>query len=182
MNNKSRECEKCGAPLEIDASQCTYCGAWYEDNKREISPHYRQNIIVSILNLPQGIGEFGISSNRFFVSGLTITLVLYVLGWFFEDPQYWLNEKAILIWVGIIPMWLFSVALLWHAYRKVVLYALVISLVVFLVHMIVIWIIRGSLWDDHVGIAALVAGSWLAGWILGRLVHGIIRWRNARVQ
>lgn len=46
----------------------------------------------------------------------------------------------------------------------------------------VIWVIRGDLWDDHVGIAAMVAGASLIGWMLGRLLHGIIRLRKAYVS
>lgn len=179
---KTRDCEKCGAPLEKNKLQCTYCGTWYEGNKSGISGRSRPVEVKSILNLPKGVGEFGISSNLFFVMGVTVTIVLYVLGWFFEDQQFWLNETAMLIWVGIIPIFLFGVALLWRVTRKVMLYGLAISLMVFLMHVFVIWVIRGDLWDDHVGIAAIVAGSSLAGWLLGRLGHGMIRWRNTKVQ
>ena len=179
---KSRECEKCGAPLEKDTLNCVHCGTWYEGNKRVGSAQDRQKKLVSIQNLPQGMGEFGISSTNFFVTGVTITFLFYVLGWFFEDQQYWLNKTAMLIWVGIMPLCLFGIALLWRVARKVIVYGLIISLVVFLMHLAVIWAIRGDLWDDHVGIAAMVASSSFAGWLLGRLVHGIIRWRNARVQ
>ncbi len=182
MKMISRECEKCGAPLENDTFKCSHCGAWYEDNKGAGAAKDSQKKIVSILKLPQGLGEFGLSSSKFFVMTVTITLVLYTLGWFFEDPQYWLNETTMLIWVGMIPIWLFSAALLWRTILNTILYALVASLVVFLMHILVIWAIRGNLWDDHLGIAALVAGSWLAGWLLGRLAHGLIRWRNIRDQ
>jgi len=175
---KSRECEKCGAPLEKNGLQCVHCGTWYEGNKRMDSAQDYQNKLVSILNLPPGKEEFGISSTRFFVTGLTITFLFYVLGWFFEDKQYWLNETAMLIWVGIMPLCLFGIALLWRVDRKVMVYGLVISLVVFLIHLAVIWAIRGNLWDDHVGIAAMVAGSSFAGWLLGRLVHIMIRLRK----
>ena len=182
MAMKTRECEKCGASLEKNELQCAFCGTWYEGNKRVISARIHTNKVVSILNLPQGIGEFGISSNRFFVVGVTITMVLYVLGWFFEDQQYWLNETAMLIWVGIMLMCLFGFSLLWRVARKGMMYGFVISIVIFLMHMLVIWVIRGDLWDDHIGIAAMVAGSSFAGWLLGRLVHEMIRWRNSRVQ
>jgi len=179
---KTRECENCGASLEKEDLQCAYCGTWYEGNENEISDHNPPSKVISILNLPQGIGEFGISSNLFWVIGIIIITVLYVLGWFFEDKQYWLNGKALFIWVGIMPMCLFGVALLWQVTRKVMLYGLVFSLVVFLLHIFVIWKIRGNLWDDHYGIAAIVAGSLLAGWTLGRVGHRIIRLRNARMQ
>jgi hypothetical protein len=179
---KTRECEKCGAPIEKNKFQCSYCGTWYEGSKSGISSRTPPIKKESILNLPQGIGEFGFSSNTFFVLGVTITIALYILGWLFEDHQYWLNDTAMLIWVGILPICLFGFALLWRVTRKVMWYGLVISLMVFLLHVFVIWVIRGNLWDDHIGIAAIVAGPSLAGWLLGRLGHGIIRWRNSRVQ
>ena len=179
---KSRECEKCGAPLKNATYQCLHCGAWYEVNNKVDPSHDRQEKILSFLNLPQGLGEFGFSSKKIFATSVSITSLLYGLGWFFEDPQYWLNETAVLIWVGIIPIWLFCVALLWQVHPKTTWVPIVGSLVVFLTHITVIWAIRGNLWNDHVGIAALVAGSWLAAWLLGRLAHGIFRWRNTRRQ
>lgn len=179
---KSRECENCGASLEKNSLQCPYCGTWYEGNKRGISVPDRQNKNISLLTLPKGVGEFGISKKQFIITGITIALILYVLGWFFEDLQYWLNETAMLIWVGILPVWVFSIALLCRVKWEITLYALGISLAIFLIHMGVIWAIRGSLWDDHVGIAALVGSSWFAGWLLGRLAHRMIRWRNSRVK
>jgi len=177
---KSRECENCGASLEENSLQCTYCGTWYEDNQRGNSVSARQDKKTSILNLPQGVGEFGISKKQFFITGLIITAALYGIGWFFEDPKYWLNDTAMLIWVGILPVWVFSIAFLGRVKRKFSFYTLIISLAVFLIHMGVIWTIRGNLWDDHVGIAALVGGSWFAGWLLGRVAHRMMRWRNSR--
>jgi hypothetical protein len=181
MTINARECEKCGASLAENDLQCRYCGTWYEANKAELSGYKRSNIFNSILNLPQGMGEFGISNNLFLVVGIAITLVLYGFGWLFEDQQFWLNETAMLIWVLVMPLTLFVIAILWRVTRKDMLFGLAYSLVVFLVHIIIIWAIRGELWDDHYGIAAFVACSSLAGWVLGRLGHGIIRWRNARI-
>ncbi len=176
----ARECENCGAALEKNRQQCAYCGTWYENGGRAIFARSRPKKIASIANLPQGVGEFGVSSNWLFVAGAVIALMLYILGWFFEDTQYWLNETAMLIWAGIMPLWLFGIALLWQASRKIAWYGLGISLVVFLGHILMIWIIRGNLWDDHVGIAGMVASTSLVGWLLGRLAHRMIRWRNAR--
>jgi hypothetical protein len=180
MTMKVRECENCGASLADNDLQCRYCGTWYEKNHAELSGYQRPNVINSMLNMPQGIGEFGISHNLFLVLGITIALGLYILGWLFEDKQFWLNETAMLIWVGIMPITLFVFALLWRENRKVLLSGLVFSVVIFFVHLLIIWIIRGNLWDDHVGIAAIVACSSLAGWLLGRIGHRIIRWRKTR--
>jgi len=138
MTRNTRECENCGASLEKSAFQCAYCGTWYENGEGVISARNYPNKILSIMNLPQDIGEFGISSNLLFVAGAIIALALYVLGWYFEDTLYWLNETAMLIWVGIVPIWLFGVALLWQVPRKAVLYGLIISIIVFIIHILVI--------------------------------------------
>lgn len=178
---KSFECTNCGASLKKNTLQCAYCGSWYENDGRVISGRERPNETRSNLNLPVGVGEFGIANNKLFVAGVVITFILYLLGWFFEDTHYWLNSTAMTIWVGIIPLWLFGVALFWNVNRRVMFVFLPFSLVVFVVHMAVIWAIRGNLWDDHVGIAAMVSGASLFGWVLGRLLHGIIRLRKVSI-
>ena len=132
----------------------------------------------ALWRLPIGAGEFGISSQRLLTVGIIVAFGLYVTGWLFEDTQYWLDEVAMTVWVGVLPLWLFGVALVWRSSRMVLADGLLIALVEFIVHAIVIWAIRGRLWDDHIGIAGMIAGASLAGWLLGRLLHGIIRWRR----
>ena len=179
---KTREYEKCGASIEKNALQCAYCGTWYEGGKKGAPAKSSPGKRLSMFKLPSGEGEFGVSNSRFFVMGALTTAILYVLGWLFEDRQYWLDEKALWIWVGAIPIGLFCIAFLWRANHKVVMIGFAVSLVVFLAHISVIWIMRGSLWDDHVGIASMIAGASLAGWLLGRLGHGMVRWRNINVK
>jgi hypothetical protein len=175
---KSRECGKCGASVAKNETQCTYCGTWYEGKQQAVSAQKSSGKIISLFNLPQGVGEFGISHNLFFSASALIIIAVYLLGWFFEDPVSWLDNTAVLIWMGLLPILTLVMALLWRTDRKVVMIGLAISFILFTVHVMTIWAIRGSLWDDHVGIAAMVGAGSFAGWLFGRLGHIIIRWRK----
>ncbi|MEM8861898.1 MAG: hypothetical protein AAGD96_26545 [Chloroflexota bacterium] len=130
------------------------------------------------MRLPVGAGEFGISSQYLISAGIVIAFGLYGAGWLFEDTQYWLDTVAMTFWAGLLPLWLFGVAFVWRSKRMVLADGLLIALAEFVVHIVVIWAIRGRLWDDHIGIAGTIAGASLAGWLLGRLLHSTIRWRR----
>ena len=180
MNLSSRECENCGASVEIDTVQCVYCGTWFDRSPEADSVQDQPTKLSTLINLPSGIGEFGFSSQWFVISGIGVTLVFYILGWTFEDIQSWLDTNAMIIWVGISPVWLLAVTLLWRTDRKTLFFGLAFAVFIFVVHLATIWMISGSLWDDHVGIAALIGLANFTGWLLGRLTHSIIRWRRVR--
>ena len=114
--------------------------------------------------------------------GIAIAVGLYGAGWLFEDTQYWLDAGAMTIWVGLLPLWLFCVAFVWRSDRIVLVDGFLIALVLFVVHVVVMWAIRDRLWDDHFGIAGMIAGAALAGWFLGRLLHTVIRWRRIQSE
>ena len=177
----SHNCPQCGAPVETSSLQCEYCGTWF-DKAGNVKPEKSKTLhkIASISRLPSGAGEFGISSRYLPAVGALIAFILYIVGWFFEDTQYWLDETAMTIWIGALPLWLFVITLVWRSSRGMLVGGLVISLIVFVTHVAIILMIRGRLWDDHIGIAVVVAVASLIGWFLGRLVHSIIRWRRAQ--
>lgn len=172
------ECINCGAPIQRHTTCCAYCGTNFENRERLFPNRYRIKIFDALFNQSVGVKEFGVSNSIFPVAGLCSVFILYVLGWFFEDTQYWLNKTALTIWVGIIPVILFVVSLFWSTERKVIYIGFGLTSAIFIVHILVIWMIRGDLWDDHVGIAAVVAGAMLISWTFGRALHAIFRLRN----
>jgi hypothetical protein len=175
------ECPQCGAAVKENATQCEYCGTWLRQVD-SAKPRMRKNGSRPYLplKLPAGVGEFGTKNSILKAVGLLLALGLYVIGWTLEDTDYWLDARAMLVWVGLLPLWLLGVALMWRSDRMVLAYGLLLALGEFIAHVAVIFTIRGNLWDDHVGIAGLVAGASLAGWLLGRLLHGVLRWRRIR--
>jgi hypothetical protein len=132
------------------------------------------------LTLSPGVGEFGISGQLPLALAFVGGLGLYLIGWLFEDLTYWLEDEAVFIWVVLLPLWLFLSALVWRSERRGWTAGLVLALPMFTAHVFVIWLIRGRLDDDHFGIAAMVAGAALLGWLLGRGLHHGIRWRRTR--
>ena len=181
MALESYECPQCGAAVKENATQCEYCGTWLRqvDTAKSQKSKGGESFYLP-LKLPAGVGEFGTTNRVLKTGSLVLALGLYVVGWFLEDTQYWLDERAMLIWVGILPLWLFGVALMWRSNRMVLGVGLLLALGEFIAHVAVIFTIRGSLWDDHIGIASLVAGTSLAGWLLGRVLHAVLRWRSVR--
>lgn len=134
------------------------------------------------LRLPNGAGEFGLTTPAWPAAGLSLALVIYALGWLAEDFQYWLDTTAIVFWAVACPLCLAVVAFGWQATRPTWLLALVGCLVQCLVHASVMAMVRGHLSDDHVGIAAMFAGANLAGWLAGRGLHLAFRHRRLRSQ
>jgi hypothetical protein len=132
--------------------------------------------------LSNGAGEFGLSGQLPLALALVGGLGIYLTGWLFEDLTYWLEDEAVFLWVVILPLWLLLTAVFWQTDRRGWTVGLVLALPIFVAHVFVIWLIRGRLNDDHVGIAAMVAGAALLGWIFGRVLHHAIRWRRVNAK
>lgn len=179
----SHDCPKCGASVKPGSLRCEYCGTWFtkaEGAKPQNSKSI--NKTPALFSLPKGAGEFGISNQYLITFGMAIAIGLYGAGWLFEDTRYWLNAVAMTVWVGLLPLWLLGVAFVWRSNRLVLVDGLLIALTVFITHIVIIWTVSGRLWDDHVGIAGMIAGASLAGWLLGRLLHSVIRWRRIQSE
>jgi hypothetical protein len=185
LATNAHQCPECGAPVAPHTKQCAYCGSWLEDHSGHIpiesieakAPPPRQ---LPDLKLSPGVAEFGFSGQLPLALAFVGGLGIYFTGWLFEDLAYWLEDKAVFIWVVILPLWLFLTALSWQTDRRAWTAGLVLAIPIFAMHIFVIWLVRGRLNDDHFGIAAMVAGTSLLSWILGRVLHHGIRWRTMR--
>jgi len=169
-------CPACGAPLEPGAERCAYCGTPIVYEKRTAA-NWRQ-VSPRPTTLPQP--DFGIAARWWGRGGLLIGLGVYLVGWLFEDTRYMLADTAVAIWIGAVPLVLLLAAALWRASRPVWWYGVILAAVIFAFHLGVMRaLIHHRLWDDHYGIAGMVAGAAGGGWLLGRVVHLIIRrWRH----
>jgi len=123
-----------------------------------------------------GEGEFGLSRSKLLL-GLTAagSIILYLVGWLLEDRQYLLATNAVVVWAGILPLWLLTGAATWRTPKVVWPIGLVIASLIFLLHLGLTVIIKGRFNDDYAGIAAMFAGFALAGWLAGRWLHLGIR-------
>ena len=113
--------------------------------------------------------------------GLSVACVLYVLGWFLEDTQYWLAPASIAVWGALLPIWLGLVAFLWRTPRPVLMAGLIMATAIFATHLTMVWLIRRHINDDLVGIAAIYAGLAFAGWVLGRWMRAFLRRRRVKL-
>ena len=160
MPLQSRTCPQCGASVPRRASQCPYCGAHFEHAlEADAAPP----------------ADFGWGGWAPLAIGAVGAVALYAAGWAHEDTRYWLASEAVALWVGGVPAWLFAIALGWRASWGTWLPGLAAAGVFFVAHLAGIWIVEGRLQDDSVGIAAMVAGAALGGWLLGRGLHALIR-------
>lgn len=185
MTHNAQNCPKCGAPIPVDTNSCAYCGTWLVEtehatgSKGILSRSFISKSFIrtklSLLGLPPGKGEFGTSHKFPLLMSFLLVIILYFWGWQFEDKQYWLNDKAMTIWVGANPLILFIIAIYWKTHRNTLFVSILASIALMATHLSIIWMIRGSLWDDHIGVAALVSGVYLISWALGRFIHIAVR-------
>ena len=167
---KPLTCPNCGAPLEPGAERCAYCGTPFPAGRGSVAPTRRP---------PRTGADFGLTTPWLFRLGILVAAGLYALGWFWEDTRYWLDGRAMAVWLGLLPLWWGGIAFLRRSSRPLAWLALPLAALLFALHLgIIAWIRGGHLWDDHVGIAAMVAAASAGGWLLGRFGHAAVRrWR-----
>ncbi len=166
----ARTCSNCAASVPPRTDRCPYCGTWFEEGPALPSSSVSVN--------PQA-GEFGWRGRVFWGLALTGIGGLYWWGWRFEDTQYWLDTRAMLVWTLALPIWLAAVACAWRTWWGAWL-GIGLGVVIFGTHLGVMVALDGHFFDDQAGIAAMIAGAGLAGWTLGRVLHGAIRRARAR--
>jgi hypothetical protein len=120
--------------------------------------------------------DLGLEAKRYLAPGLGVALVFYLLGWAFEDTQFLLADRAVLLWAVATPLWLCALggALRLRpgtAWRV----ALCLALCILALHLGILALVHGRLNDDAVGIAAAMAAAATGGWILGRVLHRTVR-------
>ena len=184
MSVTSRDCPECGAPLAPGADRCEYCGSWIERSKETPPAEFHAPAVDAAKpgkpKPDRDAGDFGFRSRTFFLTCAAIALVIYAIGWVFEDTQYWLDDRAIAVWAGILPFWLCIAAFFWRPRWGGWLAGFLFAIPIFAVHTAIPCAIRGRIQDDYVGIAAMFAGAVLGGWLLGRIFHSIVHWARRR--
>ncbi len=162
MKATIHKCPSCSAPINLEAKECEFCGAEF--------------LISDKGKIIKNIKDFGAKSNWFFGLILFGVVTFYILGWFFEDTNYWLNDKAVIIWLVILPIWILTVTSVWANKWGAILYGVIISLLIFISHTIIMGYYRN--WhfnDDYFGISGMFAGGVLGAWLTGRLIHYLIK-------
>ena len=162
--------------------KCAYCDTTSlvtlgEDERSKSKPHthHQKPTKPPQPKMPHGAAEFGLKSAKLSIVASVGALIFYLVGWLFEDTQYFLATEAMIFWVGILPLWLLIFALIWQTRQQVWWIGLGISIVILLLHTGIPSLIRGRFNDDYLGIAAMFAGVALVGWLLGRWLHWGIR-------
>lgn len=178
MSLEQRVCPGCGGPVAASAQRCEHCGAWFGTTGEARAIKLSASFQRFFSPLPTDAGEFGVSGLLPLLLGLTLATALYALGWILEDREYWLAPGAVALWAAALPVWLGLVSLTWKTTRTVWPVGLAIALVLLGIHLGIMWLIRGRINDDMLGIAAIYAALGLSGWLLGRLAHFTLRRRR----
>ena len=164
MITKNLKCQQCGAPVTGDSEECRYCGTRFysPDNKK------KEKRKKSLLK------DFGWKGILYL--NITGIIIIYSLGWFFEDTEYWLDDTAIFIWAVMLPLWIMVMTFFWFRERGAIIIGFIINLAIFVIHYIVILSFeRWHFNDDYLGISAMFAGIAFGAWILGRIFHHLAR-------
>lgn len=155
-------CPACAAPVSHEADSCEYC-------RIEFNAMVNGKIV-------KRLKDFGIKSKYFNLILLLGAITLYISGWIYEDLDYWLNNTAIFIWAGFLPLWLLLTNSIWQSRWGAILLGLLLSIIIFAVHVILMGYFNN--WhfnDDYFAIAGLFAGISFVASFTGRGVHSIIR-------
>jgi hypothetical protein len=112
--------------------------------------------------------------------GILGGLLLYTAGWMLEDTVYWLRTEAVALWAVALPSWLCMTAFTWRPRWGEWLIGFALSVPIFIVHLGLMWSVRDHLNDDYIGISAGFAVAALVGWVVGRLLHALVRRSRAR--
>jgi hypothetical protein len=115
--------------------------------------------------------DFGVKGSGYILACFVGAIIIYIIGWFFEDTVYWLDTTAVVIWAGVLPLWMLAFSYTWRTSKGQWYPGLLFSILLFLIHLSIMWVIDRYIYDDSVGISAEFAGAALGGWILGRLLH-----------
>ncbi|MBT3668754.1 MAG: hypothetical protein HON98_02710 [Chloroflexi bacterium] len=164
MAQRTFNCNSCNAPLPKYSTLCEYCGMYSSFSPEELEK-------IGAISQP----DFGISNSKYLIITVLGAAIIYALGWRFEDLDYLLDERSVVIWGSGLPLWLAISAFFWKTNWGEYLPGISISLPIFLFHMLIIWLIKGNINDDGVGISAAFGAGALFGWVAGRLFHKYIR-------
>jgi hypothetical protein len=161
---KSLKCQQCGAAVTTDSEKCEYCGTVFystDEQKKEIKKK----------TLLKDFGWKGI----LYLNIIGI-IIIYSLGWFYEDKEYWLDDTAIVIWAVILPLWIIVMTFFWFCKRGSIIIGFFLNLAIFGIHLLLIMSYEHRNFnDDYLGIAAMFAGIAFGAWILGRILHHLAR-------
>jgi hypothetical protein len=173
MATETHKCPSCGAPRRQSASQCPYCGTWFDEEHQHIDPTKPTKDDLRA-------ADFGIPNPQILIYAIIGAAIIYAFGWRLEDTEYLLETGAVIIWVGILPLWIAAFAFVWKAYWVQWVPGFAFALPIFFTHIVIIWFFWGNINDDAVGISAMFAGAALLGWLVGRALHIYIQHLRAR--
>jgi hypothetical protein len=133
---------------------------------------------------PEQLGdiEFGYTDSRFLILALLGSALIYGFGWTQEDSTNLLGPGAVILWGVVLPLWLAAFAFAWKSFWGQWLPGFAVGLPIFLIHVLVIFLLKGYLdrraWD----ISAAFAGVALLGWVLGRILHLAVHRMRAKTR
>ena len=107
-------CPACSAPVSQESNDCEYCGIQF-------------NAIVDG-KVVKRLKDFGLKGKAFFIIYLLGIIALYTFGWMKEDFKYWLNDTAIFIWAGMLPLWILIMNAIWSNKWGAILLGILLSI------------------------------------------------------
>lgn len=179
MTTISHQCPNCQSPLSPPIDKCPYCQT--ELTFDENTEGFKVINSSDFSDTDLWKADFGFRNANIITFAMIVAALIYAYGWKLEDQLYWLAAEAVIVWAGILPLWLAVVAFSWKALWGQWLPGFAVGTAIFLTHMLRMFLIRGSFINDNgVGISAIFGGAALGGWIIGRVIHLYIR--NTRAK
>src|SRR3989344_5442620 len=115
-------CISCGAKPLPSEYACSYCGGKLADQDGKVIEK----------QIP--LKDFGWEGNFPLILTLIIGTAVYLWGWKYEEHSL-LNTQAIIIWSGILPVWILIMTIIWKTKNRFTyLIGFLFSLFIFIMH------------------------------------------------
>lgn len=182
-------CPQCGGNVPPDAAECRFCGSFLT-RPPAAAPAPMAAPSPAAAPMPAAPaapaidlerGEFGLKGPVPLVLTLVACAGFCALGWALERPDtYWSKDEAVAMWIGAVPLSALVMAALWRPKWGRWLAAVAVGVFVTLTQTVSTAIMTGRLNDDAIGLGAAVGGAAAVGWLVGAVIHVVIRNGRAR--
>jgi hypothetical protein len=165
--SKLYRCVSCGAARQKEETSCTYCSSALVD---KYGVPYKP---------PAVIPDYGWEGKGAIVASVIGVIVLFLVSIFYQKLGLTIQSSEKFGYY-LLPLWVALFASLWKTdSRMTLLIGLIPALIMFSTCFIAYSIKEGRIFDWTYGFSAIMSGLVFGAWMLGRIVHILIRKRLA---
>jgi len=165
------KCPQCAAPVSSEDKKCQYCGTEFIIQTKQTK--------FSYFNRPKNTKDFGRKTLLINFIGI---IIIHSIAWFLTGEDYW-DDSPFYIWFGILPLWVTIMTTFWLKKHLSGIIGIGLSIIVFAANLIFIYFKEnGRFNDDFLIVAGFITLAFFISWIIGRIIHALIRFYINNVE